>query len=72
MRSRTFDAGAAAAADGRPGAKVQRTKLTDEERRRVEEMVRNARSLGEIARLEKELSEGRVPGGVLGGEGMEE
>lgn len=28
------------------------------------EMVKNAKSLAEIARLEKELNEGRIPGGV--------
>jgi len=66
VKSRTFDV-SAAAANGPQGGKVQRTKLTEKERRRVEEMIRNARSLGEISRLEKELSEGRVPGGVVGG-----
>lgn len=30
-------------------------------------MIQNAKSLQEIARLEKELNEGRVPGGRLGG-----
>ena len=45
--------------------KAARVKLTDKERKRVEEMIRNAGSLEEIARLEKELGEGRVPGGVL-------
>lgn len=32
-------------------------------------MIQNAKSLQEIARLEKELNEGRVPGGRLGGGG---
>ncbi|KAI9660225.1 MAG: U2 snRNP complex subunit [Alyxoria varia] len=45
--------------------KAARVKLTDKERKRVEEMIRNAGSLEEIARLEKELGEGRVPGGVV-------
>ena len=30
-------------------------------------MIQNAKSLQEIARLEKELNEGRIPGGRLGG-----
>lgn len=47
------------------GGKKYRVKLTVEERRRVEAMIRNAKSLADIARLEKDLNEGRVPGGVL-------
>ena len=35
----------------------------------MEALIRNAKSLQEIARLEKELNEGRIPGG--GGEGDE-
>jgi U2 small nuclear ribonucleoprotein A' len=39
----------------------------------VEELIRNAKSLQEISRLEKELNEGRIPGGALsGGDAMEE
>lgn len=45
--------------------KHYRVKLTDKERKRVEEMIRNAKSLQEIARLEKDLNEGRIPGGAL-------
>lgn len=30
-------------------------------------MIQNAKSLQEIATLEKELNEGRIPGGRLGG-----
>lgn len=48
-----------------------RLKLTDVERKRVEKMIREAKSLQEITRLEKELNEGRIPGGVLGGDEME-
>ncbi|KAF2672344.1 small nuclear ribonucleoprotein U2, A [Microthyrium microscopicum] len=44
------------------GGKV---KLTDKEKKRVQQMIRNAKSLGDIGRLEKELEEGRIPGGVL-------
>ncbi len=42
--------------------KQYRIKLTDEERKRVEDMIRNAKSLQEITRLEREINEGRIPG----------
>lgn len=39
----------------------------------MEALIRNAKSLQEISRLEKELNEGRIPtGGVGAGEEMEE
>ena len=41
--------------------KSYRVKLTDPERKRVEELIRNAKTLQEISRLEKELNEGRIP-----------
>lgn len=44
-------------------------KLTDTERKRVEKMIREAKSLQEITRLERELNEGRIPGGALDGAG---
>ncbi|PNS18744.1 U2 small nuclear ribonucleoprotein A' [Sphaceloma murrayae] len=47
---------------GDAGAKKIKTKLTEEERARYQKLVRNATSLKEIERLEKLLSEGRVPG----------
>ena len=43
-------------------------KLTEKERKRVEVMIRNAKSLAEITRLERELNEGRVPGGIVEGD----
>jgi U2 small nuclear ribonucleoprotein A' len=46
------------------GEKTTRIKLTGDERKRVEEMIKNASSLAEFERLEKMLSEGRVPGGI--------
>ena len=74
VKSRTFDVpssssgivnGAAATTD-----RVSRVKLTEKEKKRVEGLIRNAKSLQEIARLEKELNEGRIPGG--GVDAMEE
>jgi U2 small nuclear ribonucleoprotein A' len=38
--------------------------LTDRERKRVEKMIREAKSLQEITRLERELNEGRIPRGA--------
>ncbi|KAH8705447.1 small nuclear ribonucleoprotein U2, A [Talaromyces proteolyticus] len=70
VKSRTFDVPSTGAGDatGRSaGDKAIRVKLTENERKRVEKMIREAKSLQEIARLEKELNEGRVPGGALGG-----
>ena len=45
-------------------SKTYRVKLTDKEKKRVEQLIREAKSLQEISRLERELNEGRIPGGV--------
>jgi U2 small nuclear ribonucleoprotein A' len=45
-------------------SKNYRVKLTDKERKKVEELIKNAKSLQDIIRLEKELNEGRVPAGA--------
>jgi U2 small nuclear ribonucleoprotein A' len=65
MKSRTFDVGAAST-NGRaaPAEKAMRVKMTDTEKKRVEKMIREAKSLQEIARLEKELHDGRIPAGA--------
>ncbi|RAK96073.1 U2 snRNP complex subunit LEA1 [Aspergillus ibericus CBS 121593] len=65
IKSRTFDV-PSGAADRAPADKVVRVQLTDKERKRVEKMIREAKSLQEISRLERELNEGRIPGGALG------
>ena len=74
IKSRTFDVSSNAAsllndgsASGAQPDKTYRVKLTDKEKKRVEHLIKNAKSLQEIARLEKELNEGRVPGGGGGG-----
>lgn len=75
IKSRTFDVTSATAGAGAgAGAndRAIRVKLTDAERKRVEKMIREAKSLQEIARLEKELNEGRIPGGALDGMGDED
>lgn len=69
VKSKTFDAGAAnggAAPGGSgPASKLSRLKLTDKERKKLQEMIKNADSLEDIIRLEKALNEGRLPPGVM-------
>ncbi|KAL9027662.1 MAG: hypothetical protein Q9196_003850 [Gyalolechia fulgens] len=75
IKSRTFDIPGASATGthgAQPGDKNYRVKLTEKEKKRVEVLIRNAKSLEEIARLEKELNEGRIPGGGGGDEMMED
>ena len=80
-KSRVFEVGltddGSAANGGQPqiSGKNYRVQLTAKEKKRVEELIKNAKSLSEIARLEKELNEGRIPGGALaagGDDDMEE
>lgn len=65
VKSRTFDVPSGGAADRAPAEKGLRVKLTDAERKRIEKMIREAKSLAEITRLERELNEGRIPGGAI-------
>ncbi len=73
IKSRTFDVPSSAAnlngtaSSVGAGGKAYRVKLTEKERKRVEEMIRSAKSLQEITRLERELNEGRIPGGAADG-----
>ncbi|CAF9917198.1 MAG: U2 snRNP complex subunit [Heterodermia speciosa] len=73
IKSRTYDIPSTSAASNgiAPGDKSYRVKLTEKEKKRVETLIRNAKSLQEITRLEKELNEGRIPGSG-GGDEMEE
>ena len=64
IKSKTFDL-PSATNERASTDKPTRLKLTDAERKRVEKMIREAKSLQEIARLEKDLNEGRIPGGIL-------
>ncbi|KAL1968011.1 hypothetical protein VTN77DRAFT_2428 [Rasamsonia byssochlamydoides] len=78
IKSRTFEvpstgpAAAGGAGRAAPGEKPIRVKLTEKEKKRVEKMIREAKSLQEIARLEKELNEGRIPAGAMEGASDEE
>ena len=68
LKSKSFAAPSAAdlANGGVGGAeKSIALRLTDKEKRKVEELIRNAKSLAEISRLEKALNEGRLPPGVV-------
>lgn len=65
IKSRTFDVPSGGPTDRAPADKAVRVKLTDQERKRVEKLIREAKSLQEISRLEKELNEGRIPGGAF-------
>ena len=66
IKSRTFDVpsgGINPLANGvGTSDKVNRVKLNDKEKKRVEQLIKNAKSLQEISRLEKELNDGRIPG----------
>ncbi|KAI4821487.1 U2-associated snRNP A [Aureobasidium sp. EXF-8845] len=55
----------ASTADANGTDKISRVKLTDKERKRIEDLIRNAKTLAEITRLEKALNEGRIPAGIL-------
>lgn len=71
VKSRTFDvsgAGVNGKADG--ARKSVRTQLTDTEKKRVEKMIENAKSLAEIERIEKDLAEGRIPAGAADADRM--
>jgi len=61
IKSKTFDVSSSLPSTN--GSK-SRVKLTATEKKRVEELIRNAKSLQEIDRIQKDLAEGRVPGGV--------
>lgn len=72
VKSRTFEIPSANGTSSTSTAKNYRVKLTEKERKKVETMIRNAKSLEDIIRLEKELNEGRVPAGAQGDDAMEE
>ncbi|KAK4935726.1 U2 snRNP complex subunit [Elasticomyces elasticus] len=70
-KTRSFDVGAGvngkAADSKRQGV---RTQLTETEKKRVQEMIKNAKSLAEITRIEKDLAEGRIPAGAADADRM--
>lgn len=60
-KSRTFDI-PSAVTNGTPSKTSNN--LTAEEKKRFEYLIRNAKSLGEISKLEKYMAEGRMPPGA--------
>lgn len=68
-KSKVFDvagsAAAAASGGGATASRLSRLKLTDKERKKLQDLIKKADSLEEIIRLEKALNEGRLPPGVM-------
>lgn len=63
VKSKAIDAGAVNGRAHTTG-KAFRAVLTETEKKRVQEMLQNAKSMAEIDRIEKDLSEGRIPHGA--------
>lgn len=72
VKSKAVDAGAATngRAPSASSGKAFRAVLTDKEKKRVQEMLQNAKSMAEIDRIEKDLAEGRVPRGAADADRM--
>ena len=69
-KSRAFDVPSTANGQTLP-AKSLRVKLTESEKKRVQQMIRNAKTMQEIARIERELNEGRIPAGAADADRMQ-
>lgn len=68
IKTKTFDVGTGAAngaAGSGPGSKLSRLKLTEKEKKKLQDLIKKADSLEEIIRLEKALNEGRLPPGII-------
>ncbi|CAM1511205.1 Fc.00g087180.m01.CDS01 [Cosmosporella sp. VM-42] len=61
IRTKTFEVSSNGTASS---SKLSRIKLTDAEKKRLQERIKKATSLQEIIALEKELNEGRLPSGI--------
>lgn len=72
VKSNTFDATSANGSAGGTASRISRLKLTDKERKKLQDMIKKASSLEEIIRLEKALNEGRLPPGIILDDAMEE
>lgn len=80
VRSKVLDGGSSTLASGGLAAsttslptRMSRMKLTDKEKKRLQDLIKNATSLDEITRLETMIREGRIPAGVqIAGDEMEE
>ncbi|KAI1759438.1 L domain-like protein [Hypoxylon sp. FL1150] len=78
VKSKTFESGLLSTAANGGGSnaglptRMSRIKLTDKEKKRLQDMIKKATSLDEITRLEASLREGRMPPGVHLSDDMEE
>ena len=73
VKSRAVDSGIATT-NGKVsqggGGKGFRAVLSEMEKKRVQELLQNAKSMAEIDRIEKDLAEGRVPRGAADADRM--
>ncbi|KAI1615037.1 U2 small nuclear ribonucleoprotein A [Exophiala viscosa] len=69
-KTRSFEVGAGVNGTAEGKRKGVRTQLTETEKKRVQEMIKNAKSLAEITRIEKDLAEGRIPAGAADADRM--
>ncbi|EMR69334.1 putative u2 small nuclear ribonucleoprotein a protein [Eutypa lata UCREL1] len=80
IKSKTFDVSASAVGGdggssttgGGLATRMARIKLTEKEKKRLQDMIKKATSLDEITRLETMLREGRLPAGVHLNDEMED
>ncbi|KAI0813801.1 L domain-like protein [Xylaria sp. FL0064] len=75
VKSKTFGASSSLENGGGTAGlsmRMSRIKLTDKEKKRLQDMIKRATSLDEIAKLETMLREGRLPAGVHLNDEMEE
>ncbi|KAI0387368.1 L domain-like protein [Hypomontagnella monticulosa] len=74
IKSKTFDSSLPTngAPSGALPTRMSRIKLTEKEKKRLQDMIKKATSLDEITRLEAMLREGRMPAGVHLNDEMEE
>ena len=52
-------------------AKNYRVQYTDKEKKKIQQAIRNAKTMAEVARLEKAMNEGTIPAGILDEDGMD-
>ena len=64
VKSKTFDVSGTGVNGRAAPQKGMRTQLTASEKQRVQDLIKNSRSLTEIAKIEKDLAEGRIPQGA--------
>ncbi|KIW99904.1 uncharacterized protein Z518_10832 [Rhinocladiella mackenziei CBS 650.93] len=70
IKTRSFEPGTVSNGKVESARKGVRTQLTETEKKRVQEMIKNAKSLVEITRIEKDLAEGRIPAGAADADRM--